>query len=226
MVGYKTFIFNLFRENTVIIWDDGFPECAIVDPGCLAEEDLSEVERFIAWKGLRPVKILLTHGHFDHIYGVKALCDKYGIEVLMNPGDAKTLAKATLYTEAFGIPPADNSFTATPVHEGDIIEIGKGLRFEVLETPGHTPGGVCYYCREGKLLLSGDTLFCGSIGRTDFPGGDYDALMKGLLEKIMTLPGDVQVIPGHGPETSIADEGMKNPFLLPFNEPDPDRDNL
>ena len=225
MVGYKIFVFNQFQENTVVIWDDGFPECAIVDPGCCTEDDLAEVEGFIAWKGLRPVKILLTHGHFDHIYGAKALSVKYGIDVLMHPGDQKTVTKVALYTEAFGLPPVDNSFTANPIHEGDIIEIGQGLRFEVIETPGHTPGSVCYYCREGGLMLSGDTLFCGSIGRTDLPGGDYDALMKGILEKIMTLPGDILILTGHGPETSVADEAMKNPFLLPFNEPDPEWNN-
>ncbi len=225
MVGYKSFVFNHFQENTVVIWDDGFPECAIVDPGCCTGEDISEVEGFIERKGLRPVKILLTHGHFDHIYGAKALSGKYGIEVLMHPGDLKTVAKAALYTEAFGIPPVDNSFTTTPVHEGNIVDIGKGLSFEVIETPGHTPGSVCYYCRKDRLLLSGDTLFRGSIGRTDLPGGDYDALMKGILGKIMTLPGDVLIITGHGPETSIADEAMKNPFLLPFNEPEPDWNN-
>ena len=89
----------------------------------------------------------------------------------------------------------------------------------MLETPGHTPGGVCYLERTEKMLFSGDTLFAGSIGRTDHPGGDYDLMMKSIWEKIMCLDGDISVIPGHGPETDIATERMTNPFLLPFNEP-------
>jgi glyoxylase-like metal-dependent hydrolase (beta-lactamase superfamily II) len=98
------------------------------------------------------------------------------------------------------------------------VKVG-GLRFNVIETPGHTVGGVCYYEPDEKVLFSGDTLFAGAIGRTDHPGGDYDLLIRGILEKLMVLEGSVTVIPGHGPCSDIAREGMTNPFLLPFNEP-------
>ncbi len=104
------------------------------------------------------------------------------------------------------------------ISEGDTVDVGN-LHFEVIETHGHTPGGVCYLERSEKVLISGDTLFAGSIGRTDHPGGDYDALMKGIFSKLMVLDGDITVIPGHGPCTTIADERTKNPFLMPFNEP-------
>ena len=99
-----------------------------------------------------------------------------------------------------------------------MIEVGD-LRFEVLETPGHSVGGVCYLERNGKLLLSGDTLFAGAIGRSDHPGGDYDILMQSIFTKLMCLVGDIAVYPGHGPQTDIATERMTNPFLMPFNEP-------
>jgi glyoxylase-like metal-dependent hydrolase (beta-lactamase superfamily II) len=104
------------------------------------------------------------------------------------------------------------------VKDGDIIKVGS-LRLEVLETPGHSRGGLCFYERTEGVLFSGDTLFAGAIGRTDHPGGDYDSLMKSIFEKLMVLDGQVAVIPGHGPETDIATERNTNPFLMPFNEP-------
>ena len=104
------------------------------------------------------------------------------------------------------------------VKDGDIIKVGS-LYFEVLDTPGHSKGGICLLERKDKVLFSGDTLFAGAIGRTDHPGGDYDLLMKSIFEKLLMLDGEIRVIPGHGPETDIATERMTNPFLLPFNEP-------
>jgi glyoxylase-like metal-dependent hydrolase (beta-lactamase superfamily II) len=104
------------------------------------------------------------------------------------------------------------------VREGDVIEAGE-MKFEVIETPGHSAGGLCFLEREGKILLSGDTLFAGAIGRSDHPGGDYDVLMNSIFTKLMCLDGDIEVIPGHGPATDIAKERMTNPFLMPFNEP-------
>jgi glyoxylase-like metal-dependent hydrolase (beta-lactamase superfamily II) len=112
----------------------------------------------------------------------------------------------------------DGFTDAVAVKEGDVIKIGN-LNFEVIETPGHTPGGVCYLERNEKILFSGDTLFAGSIGRTDNQWADYDALMSGIFTKLMELDGDITVIPGHGPETTIATERTTNPFLMPFNEP-------
>ncbi len=100
--------------------------------------------------------------------------------------------------------------------------VQRGVDWKVIATPGHTPGCVCYLCEAWGVLLSGDTLFAGSIGRTDLDGGDYDALMKSLRDKLLVLPGDTDVLPGHGHPTSIAREAASNPFLLPFNEPEPD----
>jgi glyoxylase-like metal-dependent hydrolase (beta-lactamase superfamily II) len=134
----------------------------------------------------------------------------------MHPRENHTLEVTNPYLcKAFGLP-VPEAFEAAP--ESSRIKVGS-LEFEVIETPGHTPGGVCFLERNEKVLISGDTLFAGAIGRTDHPGGDYDLLMKSIFEKLMCLDGDITVIPGHGPDTSIADERMTNPFLLPFNEP-------
>ena len=110
-------------------------------------------------------------------------------------------------------------FDFLPLEDGDKLHLG-GVDWKVVACPGHSPGGVCYYASEAGILLSGDSLFAGAIGRTDLPGSDYDALMRSLLERIMLLPGDTDVLPGHGARTSIAAEAATNPFLLPFNEPE------
>ena len=138
----------------------------------------------------------------------------------MHPADKVILDEANpALCAAFRLKtPADPVQSLIPAREGDSIEIGS-MKFEVIETPGHTPGGVCYLERDGKVLFSGDTLFAGSIGRTDNQWADYDALMAGIFGKLMELDGDISVIPGHGPATSIATERTTNPFLMPFNEP-------
>lgn len=229
MIHIEYFAFNSFQERCSVVWDkDGF--CAFTDPGAASDAEIASLTGFVASKQLKPVCILLTHAHFDHIYGVAALMKEYGIPVYMHERERFTLEQANpVLCKAFGLPlPAD--FVQSPtscadggssvryVSQGSIVPVGS-LRFEVLETPGHTAGGVCYLERTEKTLFSGDTLFAGAIGRTDQPGGDYDALMKGIFGQLMVLDGDIAVYPGHGPETDIATERMTNPFLMPFNEP-------
>lgn len=275
MIQIEHFVFNCFQTRCSVVWDDS-GACAFVDPGCASADELSRLTSFVASRGLRPAAIMLTHAHFDHIYGVADLSKEYGgLPVYMHAKEAYTIGTTNPYVcKAYGLPLPDTSFadgsgaaasatstgpvgpggpggpgdsagpegaTGSPcsaecadssgatassgktggvVHiaEGDTIEVG-GLRFEVIETPGHTVGGVCFYERECGVLFSGDTLFAGAIGRTDHPGGDYDQMMRSILEKLVTLDGSVSVIPGHGPCTDIGTEGMTNPFLLPFNEP-------
>lgn len=215
MIKIKDFSFNYFEARCCIVWDES-GKCALVDPGCSTEEEYGKVTSFIASKELEPVCILLTHGHFDHVLGVAALSEKYGnIPVYMHPADKSALESNDYFCRMFDTP-RPSHFTTTDTPEK--IEVGS-LTLEVIETPGHTTGGVCYLERKEKILFSGDTLFAGSIGRSDFPGGDYDTLMKSIFEKLMTLDGDITIIPGHGPTSSIADERMTNPFLMPFNEP-------
>ncbi len=218
MIHIEHFTFNSFQTRCCIVWDeDG--NCAFVDPGCSSAHELSALTGFVASRNLKPVCIMLTHGHFDHILGVADLAAAFGqpLPVHMHPADRFTLEGNEFFCRAFGAP-MPKAFETSDIAEGDVIEVGS-LRFEVIETPGHTVGGVSYLERAEKTLFSGDTLFAGAIGRTDHPGGDYDRIMKSILEKLVTLDGDIAVIPGHGPCSDIATEGMTNPFLLPFNEP-------
>ena len=268
MIHIQDFTFNSFQTRCSVVWDDSL-SCAIVDPGCSSDAEISELTSFISSRGLKPVCIMLTHGHFDHVLGVAELVSRYdNLPVYMHPADKATLAGNEYFTKWFGAPlPAsfetvdiceacsaegctdgsseccadDSSECCTDGPDGphdsecpcssgsctdgpdspkciSVIEVG-GLRFNVIETPGHTPGGVSFYEPAEKVLFSGDSLFAGAIGRTDHPGGDYEMLMKSILGKLVTLEGSVTVFPGHGPCTDIAREGMTNPFLLPFNEP-------
>lgn len=224
MLHLEHFTFNTFQTRCTIVWDNnGF--CAFTDPGFSSTEERDALTEFVRENGLKPVCILLTHGHFDHILGVAELASHYSPEgrkderlpIYMHPAEKFTLENNAFFVRAFGAPMPD-AFETVDIKEGDTIEVGN-LHFEVIFTPGHSAGGVCYYERSEKVLLSGDTLFAGAIGRSDHPGGDYDQLINSILEKLITLDGDVVVIPGHGPCTDIATEGMTNPFLLPFNEP-------
>ena len=231
MIHIQEFTFNSFQTRCSVVWDDSL-SCAIVDPGCSTPAELAELTSFISGHGLKPACIMLTHGHFDHVLGVAELAawaagvaDVPSVPVYMHPADKVTLANNEYFSKWFGAP-LPVAFETVDICEGgccgegsvSVIKVG-GLRFKVIETPGHTPGGVSYYEPAEKVLFSGDSLFAGAIGRTDHPGGDYDQLMKSILEKLVTLEGSVSVLPGHGPCTDIAREGMTNPFLLPFNEP-------
>ena len=220
MIHLEHFIFNPFQTNTYLVWDDK-GNCAVVDPGYNdAEKD--EIVAFIQSKNLKPVCIMLTHGHFDHIYGLADFTARYNVPIYMDMKETYSFEQTNPYVcgnyglELPVLPTDDTSFVN--IKDGDIIKVGD-LDFEVLKTPGHSVGGVCFLAKGEKILFSGDTLFAGAIGRTDHPGGDYDLMMKGIWEKIMNLDGDIAIYPGHGPSSDIATERMTNPFLLPFNEP-------
>lgn len=230
MIHIEHFTFNAFQTRCSVVWDDD-KFCAFVDPGCATEEEISTLAGFVSEHDLKPVCIMLTHAHFDHIYGMSALAKEYGIPVYAHRDELATLESTNPYVcKCYGLPLPETfpivkviSEASIPsrfeqVCEGDVIEVGS-LRFNVLETPGHTRGGLCFHEASADVLFSGDTLFAGAIGRTDHPGGDYDQLMKSIFEKLMILEGQVKVIPGHGPCTDIATERTTNPFLMPFNEP-------
>ncbi|MCD8313662.1 MAG: MBL fold metallo-hydrolase, partial [Bacteroidales bacterium] len=241
MLNIKSFYFNPFGSCCIVAWDESM-KAVIVDPGCYTDDEISQLEDFIASRDLHPVYVLLTHAHFDHIFGVSAVAAKYRVPVVMDAKDRVIIENNKWFCMNFGLRVPDNSFaegewkpyagtdhiaSVLTIVDGDVICWGEDRRWEVLSTPGHTPGGVSFLDREAKLLVGGDTLFAGSIGRTDNKWGDYDALIKGIFEKLMVLDGDITVIPGHGGPTTIADERTKNPFLQPFNEEylDPDDEN-
>lgn len=229
----EQFLFNSFQTRCCVVWGEG-SKCAIIDPGCYSEQEITHLTDFIESKGLEPVCIMLTHCHFDHIYGMSALAKEYEIPVYAHFGEMYTIEKTNPEVcKCYGLPLPETfpmiktireaAFNSRfiPVTKLDTIEVGD-LRFNVIETPGHSRGGVCYYSEAERVLFCGDTLFAGAIGRTDHPGGDYDVMMKSIFENIMPLDDSkapVKVIPGHGPCTDLTTEGMTNPFLMPFNEP-------
>ncbi|MBR5540200.1 MAG: MBL fold metallo-hydrolase [Clostridia bacterium] len=187
--------------NCCLVYDEQ-KNAAVIDPGDEPELLLARIQKY----GLTVRAILLTHVHFDHIQAVKELQAETCAPLLVHEAEVPALTDP-----AFSLVMTPYHLTADRVlHDGDTVEVGE-LTFTVLHTPGHTDGSVCYWC--GDTLFSGDTLFAGSIGRTDFAGGDFTAMRKSLA-RLAALPDDIRVIPGHGPETTIGFEKRHNPFVL------------
>ena len=218
MTEIKTFQVGIMPTNSYVIRDIETSAMAIVDPGEYSKEAVG----YIKSNGGNLEMILLTHGHFDHIFGVAALQRKYSVPVLMGEADADLLAIAGQSAEAAGLKMPDTGFRTTPLTDGQALTVLKGSPFTAIATPGHTEGGFCFYDETDKVLFSGDTLFAGTIGRTDLFGGEYDKLIVSVMDRLMGLPGDVDVLPGHGTWTTVGNERTGNPFLQPFNEPEED----
>ncbi|MFA9391211.1 MAG: MBL fold metallo-hydrolase [Prolixibacteraceae bacterium] len=208
----EVFTFNPVQENTFVLFDQSSGECAIIDPGCYNNAEFELLKGFILANNLKPVKLINTHCHFDHIFGVERCRTEWNLKWEAHAGDSFLVEAATAQAAMFGIKiepimPAD-----IHLDENSEISFGK-VSLKAIHVPGHSPGSICLYNEESKTLIAGDVLFRGSIGRTDLPQGDYDTLINGIEEKLMTLPDDVIVYPGHGPSTTIAYEKANNPFL-------------
>ena len=220
MLHSRIFSVNPLQTNCVVLWADNNPACTVVDPGMSSPDNYQEVLDCFRAHGLHPEAILLTHGHFDHVWGVNRLLEQFSVPVYLHPADEHVMDRLAVgYPAMVGFKLDQHRFAFEPLSDGQVLSLASG-NWQVLHTPGHTPGSVCFYSSADNLLLSGDTLFAGSIGRTDLAGGDYDALMASIKDKLLNLPGQTDVIPGHGQPTTIAREGMYNPFLEPFNEPE------
>lgn len=214
-IKIKRFACNLLYENCYVLSTPG--RCVAIDPGFHGEAELRQFYQYLETEGLRLEAILLTHAHFDHIIGVKPIQARLGVPVYMSLADEAVLPEDVIYAKRLGIDGFDPSFSHTGVSDGEELELA-GIRFMAISTPGHTPGGICWYCESEGLLFSGDTLFADTIGRSDFPYSDYDAEIESILTKLMPLPGPTEVYPGHGESTTIGHERVSNPFLEPFNE--------
>ena len=211
MLKIKSFTFNPFQENTYVLSDDS-NQCLIVDPGCYTQEEKAELTEFIDSNHLKPVKILLTHAHIDHVLGINFLAGKYNLPIVMNAIETELLKSAAVYGQMWGIQVEPSPDPTEFLKDGDRFKFGE-TEFDVLFTPGHSPGSLSYYHQPTKQLLSGDVLFNGSIGRTDLPGGNFDTLEKSIRTKLYTLEDDVIVYSGHGPNTTIGREKKTNPFV-------------
>lgn len=212
MIQIKRFIFNPFQENTFVVYNES-KECIIVDSGAYSDSDKQTLKDFIAQNQLKPTKLVNTHGHIDHMLGV-AYCKKlYGINFEIHADDKFLIDAAEESGAAYGFIVDEIPEINHTLIEGDRIKLGND-ELEVIHVPGHSPGHIALYAKNEKFVIVGDVLFAGSIGRTDLPGGDYDVLMKSIKEKLLPLGDDVIVFPGHGPETDIHTERLKNPFLI------------
>ena len=195
MLNMKHLALGAYQTNCYLVWEENSPACVVIDPGYEPETILSEVKKL----GKEIAAILLTHGHFDHVGGVKTLAAETDCKVYLNEADLSMPPQMTAgllyYTNTYG--------------EGDFVEAA-GLAFKVLHTPGHTPGSVCLLCE--NALFSGDTLFWGSCGRTDLPGGSW-ATIRASLKRLADLNGDFDVYPGHGDFTTLSFERKMNPYM-------------
>jgi hydroxyacylglutathione hydrolase len=199
-----------FQQNCTLVWDDDTKVGAVVDPG----GDLARIREAIAQVGIKVEKILLTHGHIDHAGGAAALRDelKVGIEG-PHRGDDPLLQSLPETGAKYGMTDARAVTPDRWLDEGDEVAVG-GLRFKIFHCPGHSPGSVVFFEEGERFCLMGDVLFQGSIGRTDLPGGDHEALIKAIKTKLFPLGDDVAFIPGHGGTSTIGQERQSNPFLV------------
>ena len=208
------FEFSLFGINTYVVYDPESKECAVIDPGMINEEEIEAVENFIKREGLHLTQIINTHLHIDHAIGIDSLKRNHEVKVAAHPADRALGERLLQQARSFGLPFSPKNVVADiDLKDGDVIRIGNGS-LRVLHTPGHSQGGICLYDATDDFLISGDTLFAGSVGRTDLPGGDMSQLISGIKEKLLTLPPQTVVYPGHGPATTIAREKASNPFLM------------
>lgn len=194
--------------NCYIVWDTDTREGVIIDPGA----DASEIEAAVREEGVKVRCVINTHGHFDHVGADGEMKAAFGVPVAIHPADAALMADAHEHGIFFGVNTPRQPEPDILLEDGQEVEFGP-LKLKVIHTPGHTRGGVCLYMEDGKVLFTGDTLFAGSVGRTDFEGGSMEDLMSSITGKLLPLGVDVRVLPGHGPESTIGEEREVNPFL-------------
>lgn len=204
--------FNPFQENTYIIYNDQ-KECWIIDPGNSNPREDKVLLDTIEKHELTPVELILTHAHIDHIMGNKFVFDQFGLQALMHEKELPVLQFADAAAARWGIPYSKSPEPKGFLKEGNIIQLGEDV-FDILFTPGHSPGSICFYNKSDGYCISGDVLFQGSIGRTDLPGGDYNTLINSIQTQLLTLEDDVVIYNGHGNETTIGAERRSNPFLV------------
>lgn len=204
-------VFSPIQVNTYILTGDG-KECIIIDCGCYGSDEEKKLEKMLGERSLKPVLLLDTHCHLDHVFGNRFLLGRYGLRPRFHEGDRSNYTNAPKHSLMFGLsmetPPEPEAYLA----DGEVITAA-GLTLKVITVPGHSPGGIALYSEADSVVFTGDALFAGSIGRSDLPGGDHEQLIENIRQRLFTLPPDTIVYPGHGPETTVREETEHNPFF-------------
>jgi hydroxyacylglutathione hydrolase len=209
-LNIRTFVAPGFGENAYIVWRPGSSRAACIDPG----NSVAAMQRLLEEEQLTVEAILLTHAHLDHVEGVAALAQATGAPIHLHPADRPLYDHVAQQALQFGLrihapPPPDHELS-----HGQSLDIG-GVTYDVRHVPGHSPGHVLLHVADARVAFIGDVVFQGSIGRTDLPGGDYAELIGSIREQVLTLPAETQLLPGHGPATTVGHERATNPFLIP-----------
>ena len=208
----QKFTFNPFLENTFIIWDEETLEAAVIDPGMSDHFEEAEISSFIEKKSLKILYLINTHCHIDHILGCGFIKSKYNPAYYMPEGDLKLFnnadSQATMFNVKLNKLPKPEKYLSEDLE----LKLGKET-ISFLFTPGHSPGEFCLYMKDSAICISGDVLFNESIGRTDLPGGNYEVLLDSIKNKLLVLPNEVEIYPGHGNKSTIGYERVNNPFL-------------
>ena len=212
MTTVQSFEVNYFSENTYIVYDET-KEGVIIDCGCMNKEEQQLISRFVSEQQLTLKRYLCTHLHLDHIFGNQFVWKQYGLKPEASKADVEGLPSPIDQAKAFRLPLAIQEVAVEHfLAGGQIVQFGK-TQLEVISVPGHSPGGLAFYNRKNGFVIVGDSRFAGSIGRTDLWGGSQELLQAALHDRILSLPDETIVYPGHGPETRVIDEKFSNPYL-------------
>ncbi len=211
MLQIKSFIFSPIQENTYILYNQN-QDCIIIDPGCYFDDEKEIVKTFIDQHQLKPIYLLNTHCHLDHVFGNKYVSETYQLTLHLHEKEKQVLAFAPTSGLMYNMPFDNYTGEFITLKEGDKVLPGTD-ELVVIEAPGHSPGSICFYCKAQHFIISGDVLFQGSIGRTDLPGGNHQTLLNSIQQKLMVLPNETVVYSGHGNPTSIGEEKRMNPYL-------------
>ncbi|MDO4511232.1 MAG: MBL fold metallo-hydrolase [Bacteroidales bacterium] len=203
---------QLFGENIFVIWDETSLEAAVIDPGMMRNEEYEELEAVIADRQLKVKYVLLTHAHVDHACAARWTAEKFGAAVHGSMLDAMWANAMPQQAEMFHLPIRPQALTIDhALEEGQVLCLGN-VEIQVIATPGHTEGGLVFYAPKDGVAFVGDTIFLGSVGRTDLPGGDMRTLVESIRTKVFALPAETVLYPGHGPKTTVAYERENNPY--------------
>lgn len=214
MLKVESLTFNPFSENTILLYDEDSREAFVIDPGCSMASEEIHLRKSIEKLDLKPVRLLNTHCHIDHVFGNAFVSEQYGLELGIHQLELPLLKNTPAQAAMFGLPgmspSPDPGYFLEP---GTTLELG-GYTIDMLFCPGHSPGHICFYDGASQQLIGGDVLFAGSIGRTDLPGGNMETLLRSIKTELFALPDHTVVYPGHGPSTTIGRERISNPFLV------------